>query len=147
MATVTVHINAQLNKYVNLKLKQLRQGVGQAALYLQRESQIIVPKVTGNLHGSAFTRKAPEDSKQTPAYRVGYTAAYAVYVHEVPNPPTTHGKEFNVKHADDIAAGRIDSYTGRPYQERGDNQQWKYLETPARTKRPQMLQIIRKALK
>jgi len=58
----------------------LRAGLLAGALYVQRESQLRVPVDTGNLKGSAFTRFDPIGGK--PSYIIGYTAAYAVYVHE-----------------------------------------------------------------
>lgn len=142
MATVT-GLNQILLKIKQLeakKLKQLNKGIGQAALFLQRESQKIVPIDQGPLHASAFTRKAPgEWTKTTPTYITGYTAAYAIYVHEVPDPPVAHGESFNIKHADEIAAGKE--------HERGPNQQYKYLERPAREKRKDMVEIIRRAMR
>lgn len=56
-------------------------GLLAAGLILQRQSQVnLKPSViTGNLRGSAFTRKAP----LTPlAVETGFTAVYAPFVHE-----------------------------------------------------------------
>jgi len=55
-------------------------GLKRAGLLLQRESQKIVPVDTGNLKASAFTRL--EGSGWKAAAIVGYTAIYAVWVHE-----------------------------------------------------------------
>lgn len=54
-------------------------GLMDAGLQVQRVSQTRTPVDTGNLKGSAFTRRAMGGS---PAVEVGYTAAYAVFVHE-----------------------------------------------------------------
>lgn len=54
-------------------------GLLAAGAEVQRESQEHVPVEYGNLRGSAYTRKTPEDNL---AVEVGYTADYAVYVHE-----------------------------------------------------------------
>lgn len=54
-------------------------GLLAAGLIIQARAQELVPVDTGNLKGSAFTRKAPEDDK---VVETGFGAAYAVYVHE-----------------------------------------------------------------
>ena len=51
-----------------------------AGLMIQRESQLEVPVDTGNLKASAFTRYSNDGKIQR--VQVGYTAAYALYVHE-----------------------------------------------------------------
>lgn len=69
---------------------------------------------------------------------VGYTAKYALFVHE--DLEATHGEAFNQKHAADIAAGREEA--------RGPNQQAKYLEMPFRKLQNDgtLLEIINKAM-
>jgi len=54
-------------------------GLLAGGLIIQRESQKRVPVRYGFLKGSAYTRKTPEDPM---VVEVGYTAAYAIYVHE-----------------------------------------------------------------
>jgi hypothetical protein len=65
---------------------------------------------------------------------VGYTAAYAVYVHE--NLEAAHGAAYNAKHAAEISAGKTkSSKTKKGWKgatSRGPNQQAKFLEQPAR---------------
>jgi len=90
--------------------KGLRIGLVRAGLFLQRESQKIVPVDTGNLKGSAFTRQ--EGVGFDVAVLVGYTAAYAVYVHELVNNRHKPGKQA------------------------------KFLEQPLREKRLRMAEII-----
>lgn len=101
-----------------------------AALFLQRESMKIVPVDKGNLKGSAFTRVFGTGFSTNAA--VGYTAAYAPYVHE--NPDAAHGADFNKKHAVEIAAGTMSN--------RGENQQYKFLEKPAKQHRRKILKMI-----
>lgn len=60
--------------------KGVEKGIKKAALLLQRESQKVVPVDTGNLKNSAFTR-ITGTGFQTKA-TVGYTAEYAIFVHE-----------------------------------------------------------------
>jgi hypothetical protein len=67
---------------------------------------------------------------------VGYTAAYAVYVHE--NLEAAHGQMYNAKYADEIAmtramkAAKIPKGSFTEWHDRGPNQQAKFLEQPAR---------------
>lgn len=88
----------------------VERGVYKAGLFLQRESQKIVPVLTGNLRLSAFTRK--EGKGTGTQVRVGYTANYAVFVHE----------NLTARH--------------KP------GKQAKFLETPAREKRDEIAAII-----
>ena len=58
-------------------IDQVAGGLRRAGLLIQRESQQRVPVNTGQLKNSAFTRRTGPLE-----VRVGYTAAYALYVHE-----------------------------------------------------------------
>jgi len=61
-------------------IKGLRKGLYQAGLFLQRESQKIVPIDTTDLKESADTRM--EGTGRDVAVIVSYGTDYAVYVHE-----------------------------------------------------------------
>ncbi len=104
----------------------IARGLKKAGLFLQRESQQIVPVDQGNLRGSAFTRSTGHGSSVD--VTVGYTAEYAVFVHE--DMEARHGKEFNA------------AYGGGDEKLRGENQQAKFLEKPAREKRTEILHIV-----
>lgn len=56
-------------------------GLKNAGLFVQGESQRIVPVDTANLKGGAFTRNVGGKGFKTDVV-VGYVADYAVYVHE-----------------------------------------------------------------
>lgn len=117
-------IRAKL-KETNTRLAWLvRRGLIKAGLFLQRESQKRVPVDTGNLKASAGTR-AVGHGWFTDVI-VYYTASYAVYVHE--NTLAAHGAVYNMLYPDK-----------KP---RGENQQAKFLETPARVHREKILAII-----
>lgn len=58
----------------------LGRGLKKAGLFLQRESQKVVPVDFGNLKASAYTRSV--GTLPAPEVIVGYTAAYAAFVHE-----------------------------------------------------------------
>lgn len=55
-------------------------GLRIAGLILQRESQLMVPVDFGLLKASAFTRATGREMRTVVS--VGYTAKYAIYVHE-----------------------------------------------------------------
>lgn len=55
------------------------EGLFAGALIVQADAQRNVPVEFGNLRASAFTRFSPTDSDTV---EVGFTAAYAVFVHE-----------------------------------------------------------------
>lgn len=112
-------------------------GLKKAGLFLQRESQGQVPVHLGPLKASAFTRAFGKGFKTDVV--VGYTAKYAVFVHE--DLEAAHGKEFNVKHADKIANAHTPAQK-KMWFNRGENQQAKFLERPAREKAGEIIQII-----
>ena len=117
-------------------------GLVAAGLHLQHISQrVYCPVQTGNLKNTAFTRKF--GSGFLTDVVVGYTAEYAAFVHE--DLTKAHGKEFNVKHAGDIQAAqgtKRGTAQGGMFM-RGEHQQAKYLEKPARLLRPVLLRIIK----
>lgn len=75
---------AQVLANLNLRKKELSlrfaQGIKLAGLLLQRESQVMVPVEFGPLKASAYTRSSGVGFQTV--VTVGYTAAYALYVHE-----------------------------------------------------------------
>jgi len=117
--------------------KRFAAGMKVAGLFLQRESQKIVPVDTGILRSTAFTR-ATGFGFATDVL-VGYTAAYAIFVHE--DLDAAHGTAFNQKHAAAFAAATTKRQKQR-FAPRGPNQQAKFLEKPLREQRDKLLQII-----
>lgn len=103
-----------------------------AGLTLQRASQELVPVNFGNLKASAFTRATGEGYDTV--VDVGYTAFYALYVHEAVGmvlkgqPRTGEGAK------------------GRYWDPQGKAQP-KFLEEPARRLAPELTRIIRDAAK
>lgn len=126
-------------------------GLKEAGRYLLTKSRSYVPVHTGNLKGSAFIRSRGTGFKTIVA--VGYTAAYAPFVHE--NVDALHGKEFNEAYADKIAAhARVSRKTGKlswpkktMWFPRGENQQAKFLEKPMKEERRTILGIISRRAK
>lgn len=116
LKTVIDNLNKELGKAPGVVFAGLKAG----GLHLQRESQRMVPVDTGNLKASAFTRSTMRD------VIVGYTSAYAPFVHEAPmtlqgQPRPTKGRYWDPQ-------GRASS---------------KFLETPMRTKKDEIAEIVR----
>jgi len=117
-------------------------GLKKGGLHLQKKSGDIVPVQLGNLKNSIFCRNVGGSGFDTDII-VGYTADYAVWVHE--NLNAAHGKVFNEKHAAEIVAARGTkggTAAGGMFN-RGEEQQAKFLEKPAREERRTILMIIR----
>lgn len=111
------------------KLKGLSNGLKKAGLFLQRESQKLVPVDFGNLKASAFTRA--QGSKTSPEVIVGYTAAYAPFVHE--------NVAMKLK-----GQARPKPHLGVYW---GPAGQAKFLEQPARDNLKQITQIVQDEIK
>jgi len=101
-----------------------------AGLRIQRESQGLVPVDLGNLKNSAFTRATGSGYKTE--VQVGYTAFYALFVHEA-----VGMKLKGVPRA----SGR-----GSHWDPQGKAQA-KFLEEPIRRMAPQLLREIREMAK
>lgn len=104
----------------------VNRGLRLAGLRLQKESQELVPVDFGVLKASAFTRA--EGSGYSTKVIVGYTAAYAIYVHE--------NVEMKWK-----GRPRQAPHKGRYWDPQGRGQS-KFLEEPARRLANTMRQII-----
>ena len=114
--------------------RDIARGLKKGGLHLQRKSQEITPVDLGNLYGSSFCRNVGGSGFNTDIV-VGYGSegvGYAVFVHEDLN--KVHGRAFNIKHAKEIAAGKTPN--------RGENQQAKFLERPAREEKKRIIKII-----
>jgi hypothetical protein len=128
-------------------------GLKAAGEWLLARANELVPVQFGNLKASGFVRNMGGRGLDTDVV-VGYTAAYAVYVHE--NLEAAHGKAFNIKYAKQIAAhsrtisrgprkGQVVLPTVKSgWAPRGENQQAKFLETPMRNERQNMMDLIYK---
>lgn len=129
-------IRAKLTKQATKHIGGLQRGLMRAGLALQRESMKIVPVMTGNLRASAFTR--PTGSGTKFEVQVGYTAKYALYVHE--DLEAAHGSVFNAKHAERIAKAK--GRDKKIWFNRGPDQQAKFLEKPFREQRKRLAEIV-----
>lgn len=68
-----------LNREISGIKNRSRSGLMAAGLKVEAESKRRVPREYGNLVNSAYTRRAPDNPD---AVEIGYSAEYAVYVHE-----------------------------------------------------------------
>lgn len=122
---------------------KVSRGLKKGGLHLQRKSQEICPRQLGTLVNSAFTRNVGGIGFDTDII-VGYTVDYATIVHE--DLTRAHGEEFNIRHAEEIAAaeGTPRSTARGGMFRRGENQQAKFLERPARDERRAIIKIIQR---
>jgi hypothetical protein len=78
-----VHGLDEVMRNLNRQIEQIKgdvlAGLLEAGLFIQRAAQERVPVDTGNLKASAYTRNHPSERD---AVEVGFTAAYAPFVHE-----------------------------------------------------------------
>lgn len=120
-----------LNKEI-AKLKRVsRKGILKAGLYVQGEAQKQVPRAQGTLAASSFI--ASDLATKGGTVYVGYHAIYAAAVHENPMSGKTMGM----------------SPSGYPYKAGtwAKTGNWKYLENPIKENIPQILRIIKMAVK
>ena len=133
---------ANLQKAHDAILKKQNAKMLKAAIFLLRESQAIVPVQMGNLKASGFVRNA--GSVINPDYIIGYTAEYAIFVHE--NLDAAHGQAFNLKHAVEIAhaeaMGLKSATASGGMFRRGETQQAKFLEKPLRENRKKIFKML-----
>lgn len=130
----------------------VEKGLKLGGLLIQADSQKEVPVDQGVLKNSSFTRKL-SGMGHTANIGVGYTAAYAAYVHE--NLDAAHGDEYNEKYATEIAGDleRRRDAKGRflknkkKWHNRGSGQKAKFLEDPARRDAPLVQVLITKSIK
>ena len=104
---------AKLKREKGMTGDRIAVGLKTAGLFIQRESQLLCPVEFGFLVNSAFTRSWGSGFETT--VQVGYTAEYALYVHEI-----------------------LDNYHKPPTQA-------KFLEQPAREKKDEIFGIIARA--
>jgi len=124
------------------------------AKFLRNESLKLVPVQLGALRSSCYKPKNIGGKGFKADIVIGYTADYAVWVHEdlvaqAPPARAAHGKFFNIKHAAEIAAakGKAAGTAKGGMFNRGSLEQAKFLEQPLRDKRKEILQIIANAIK
>lgn len=132
------------------KAKNFSIAIRECGIDLIGKSLQLVPVWQGPLRASGDVRV--EGTGFDTVVHAGYTAEYALIVHEVLPPDSTHGSMFNTKHADKIARAR--KYRKAKKQKgghkywfnRGAQQRAKFLEEPFRFNRDAYLDHIKEEL-
>lgn len=131
-----------LRKEKTFTEKMVAQGLIKAGTFIYKESRKIVPMQRGILRASAYVRPIGSLALKSFEVIVGYTAGYAVYVHEILT--NAHGAAFNRKHAAKIrhmiAIGKSNTNNGWFF--RKPEEQAKFLERPVRDNRDEIFRII-----
>jgi hypothetical protein len=110
-------------------------GIVRAAYRLLQLSLNLVPVDTGYLRSTAKVVESGRGFDKVA--KVIYSAAYSIWVHE--RLDLAHGAEYNRKYAEDIASGR--KHMRRP------QEQAKFIETPLRTNRIELISVVREDMK
>jgi len=134
-------VRANLKKYSVDQAVVFNTRMFAAGLYLRKLSQHIVPTFSGHLRGSAFTRRFGVGFKTDVV--VGYTAKYAVFVHE--DLDKRHGDVYNQFYAGQIAHAKSKQGSKaqkRMWKRRRPQEQAKFLEKPYRDHRAELMAII-----
>lgn len=123
--------------------RNVGRGLKKGGLHLLRKTDKYTPVQLGNLRNSKFCRNVGGGGFDADVI-VGFTADYAAVVHE--DMTKTHGEKFNVLHAEEIAAaaGTPRGTAKGGMFARGEDQQAKFLERPAREERRLILKIIQR---
>jgi hypothetical protein len=143
-------INAVVNRWSRANKgigRKVAGALGAGGRFLLKESKKIVPTETGDLAKSGYVKNIGKRSGFDAEIIVGYTASHAGIVHEVMD--AAHGKDFNAKHAAYIAWIQANGTATqkRVWKPRRAEEQAKFLEIPAKTKRRQILKIIARKAK
>lgn len=139
-----------VGKYTKVSIAR---GMKEGGKHLLRESMKIVPMWTGALRASGRVDNIGGEGSDVDIvvhYGGGSkgSGAYSVYVHEIKDPPVAHGASFNRKHAAMIAllsGGKKKKHSY--YYNRKPEEQFKFLEKPAREERDAIIRIIRQHAK
>jgi len=111
-----------LNREIRNIENRTRAGMREAALVVRKRSQELTPVDKENLKASAYT--TAYNTLWGPAAEIGYTASYAIFVHEIPPPFMTGVFQRSARHH--------------------PPGQWKFLGTALIEKRMAILDIIRR---
>lgn len=121
--------------------KGSERGLKKAGLALLRGSLDEVPvdaslgSAAGTLRASGYAGPVTEDGDRM-IMPVGYTDEKALMVHEILE--NAHGREFNIKHAEEIAAGKEVP--------RGEEQKAKFLTDPLREMHDELMKLIKEEI-
>ena len=138
-------LKRRLHQAANRHALGFARGARAAGKMLLRESNKIIPVDTSNLQSTGYV--AVTGKSFSTIVSVGYTADYAVEVHE--ETWKVHGEDYNAKYAEQIALGatyyifRDGVAIERTYRLRKPEEQAKFLETAVRNNLEDVFDIIR----
>ena len=151
---------ANLNKEIAKRETKCQAGLVQAGLLIRAESQKLTPVVTGNLRNSAYVvsskgahagqggrvqdpgshvnvmnrSKGECQTSASPMVIIGFSANYAIFVHENPRAGKTGGVSLKgAVYKPEVGSGRI------VYSTVG---QWKFLEVALKSNQRRILSLI-----
>ena len=145
MVGVVVCGTAQAQRDLDRRRRQFgrnwERGMLRGGAFLLDQANRIVPVDQGPLRASGFVRHSGKGLRVI--VRVGYTADYAMMVHE--DLDAAHGEAFNRKYAHEITIGAKQPWNNKTFHTRGAGQSAKFLEIPARRDRGRIVQIVRES--
>lgn len=127
-----------LNKEIGGVRTRSASGLKKAALFVLAEAKKLTPVVTGNLRGSGYTESGGTPERPTEA--IGFSAVYALSVHENPRSGKTGGVSPSGR---EYTAGTLPSGRKSTRKIWSTVGQWKFLETPLKERAKTILDIIR----
>ena len=135
---------ARANKRIG---RRAARGLRAGSKFLLEKSQELVPTESGDLKKSGYFKNIGKRSGMGAVYAIGYTATYAMWVHE--DTTAAHGRMFNLKHAAEIAkATSSDSIAVKQrFSARRPEERSKFLSFPARRYRRNLRKIITREAK
>lgn len=77
-------IQKELRKQSSLLVRGVTAGIIDASTFIERRSNKLAPRDTGFLRISSYIVENPKMEGKLVIGRVGYSAAYAAFVHEMP---------------------------------------------------------------
>ena len=113
-----------LNREIGNIQGNTRRGLSKAGLFIKGEAVERTPVEFGALRNSAFTQISPISNQTKPFVTVGFTAAYAAFVHEAPG----------------TLSGQLRRSGNGVYWQSGEN---KFLEKAVKQNTSDILHIIR----
>ena len=126
-------------------------GLVKSGHFLMRKSLEVVPIQIGNLK-AAWDVRRELSGLRTQVWLGYFGVSYAPYVHEISSAELhrpTHGEEFNIKHAVDIALAQgtwRGTAAGGMFNRRPE-ESWKFLERPVKENKLVVLKILRDAIR
>lgn len=125
----------RLKKFKYANAQGFEEGIQKSAYFLLRKALELVPIDTGYLASTGHVHVTGSGFKTRASVR--FSAEYSIWVHE--RLDLAHGRAFNIKHFLEIQMGK--THFRRP------QEQAKFLETPLRLHKKQLLDYVRMSMR